>query len=444
MNDIRDFFISYNKADKEWAKWVAGILEEANYTTYIQAWDFIPGQNFVLEMQNAICHSKHTIIILSRDYLSSTYCQPEWAAAFNIDPESKYRKLIPIRISDVIPTGLLSSIIYIDIFGLNEDRAKTEILMGVSFNLNPRKMAEFPQKQMNYVDEKFDEIILFSMLFNADSISSIPFEEYWRQNYNKCILSVPIGKDVNGENVMLSIGSSKDGNNGFILGNSGVGKSVLMTTLMLSLAVHNHPRNIDFMHTGYNSINLPHKCKEYRFNFDDLLVDLKMEIEKREEMFQVHNVLCVESFNDLFPQKTMSHTIVIIDEISTMKYGEENALSRALSLLARARKTGFHFIFISTYLDDDIIKFAHYVFVFATYDDKIRLILDQSDITYRYRFGEAIFKSTKSGAYSKLKVAYSGSYGNTIEKSQLSQLENKMLYVYKKEVDFSLENGNNL
>jgi len=34
------FFISYNKADKTWAEWIAWILEEAGHNTVIQAWDF--------------------------------------------------------------------------------------------------------------------------------------------------------------------------------------------------------------------------------------------------------------------------------------------------------------------------------------------------------------------------------------------------------------------
>lgn len=37
MDEERDFFISYNKDDNNWAKWVAGTLEENGYTTYIQA-----------------------------------------------------------------------------------------------------------------------------------------------------------------------------------------------------------------------------------------------------------------------------------------------------------------------------------------------------------------------------------------------------------------------
>ncbi len=49
----KDFFISYTKADETWAEWIATELEQAGYSTVIQAWDFRPGSNFVLEMQRA-------------------------------------------------------------------------------------------------------------------------------------------------------------------------------------------------------------------------------------------------------------------------------------------------------------------------------------------------------------------------------------------------------
>ena len=48
---MKDFFISYTKTDKAWAEWIAWTLEAAGYSTVIQAWDFRPGSNFVLEMQ---------------------------------------------------------------------------------------------------------------------------------------------------------------------------------------------------------------------------------------------------------------------------------------------------------------------------------------------------------------------------------------------------------
>jgi hypothetical protein len=49
----KDYFISYTHADQRWAEWIAWLLEEAGYTTMLQAWDFIAGSNFVIEMDAA-------------------------------------------------------------------------------------------------------------------------------------------------------------------------------------------------------------------------------------------------------------------------------------------------------------------------------------------------------------------------------------------------------
>ena len=62
---MKDFFISYNKADKRYAEWIAWQLKEAGYSVVIQAWDFREGSNFVLEMQRAVEESTHTLAVLS-------------------------------------------------------------------------------------------------------------------------------------------------------------------------------------------------------------------------------------------------------------------------------------------------------------------------------------------------------------------------------------------
>lgn len=153
--EIKDFFISYNKADKEIAKWIAGTLEENNYTTYIQTWDFKPGNNFILQMQDAVKSCKRTIIVLSQDYLDSEYCQSEWAATYNCDPTGENKKLIPIRVDNVKPDGLLSSIIYIDLYNCNEETAKKKLLNGIDENENPRKKPKFPFQNTN-ITSKLD------------------------------------------------------------------------------------------------------------------------------------------------------------------------------------------------------------------------------------------------------------------------------------------------
>lgn len=76
MNDKKGFFISYNNKDKLWAMWIAGILEDNGYATIIQAWDFRPDNNFALEMQQAVTKCKKIILVLSRNYVESLFCQP--------------------------------------------------------------------------------------------------------------------------------------------------------------------------------------------------------------------------------------------------------------------------------------------------------------------------------------------------------------------------------
>lgn len=126
-----DFFVSYNKADRAWAEWIAWHLEEGNYTTILQEWDFRPGCNFVLEMQKASADTDRTIAVLSPDYIGARYTQPEWAAAFAIDPQGWERKLVPVRVRACVLQGLLAQIAYIDLVGVEEPDAKQKLLLGV-------------------------------------------------------------------------------------------------------------------------------------------------------------------------------------------------------------------------------------------------------------------------------------------------------------------------
>ena len=61
----KDFFITYRTLNEGWAEWIAWQLEEAGYTTFLQAWDFRPGRNFVNEMEHGVTHCTRTLAVLS-------------------------------------------------------------------------------------------------------------------------------------------------------------------------------------------------------------------------------------------------------------------------------------------------------------------------------------------------------------------------------------------
>ncbi len=140
-----DFFISYNKADIQWAEWIAWQLEKAKFTTILQAWDFRPGSNFVLDMQKAAENARRTVMVLSPSYLKSFYTHPEWAAAFARDPTGEKGLLVPVRVRECELKGVLAQIVYVDLVGLDEEAARDGLLKGIEIGrVKPVSAPGFP------------------------------------------------------------------------------------------------------------------------------------------------------------------------------------------------------------------------------------------------------------------------------------------------------------
>lgn len=143
-----DFFISYTKADQQWAEWIAWRLEEEGYSTLLQAWDFRPGGNFAAYMQQGAAEAERTIAVLSPDYLDARFATAEWLAAFAEDPTGETGKLLPIRVRKCELKGLLGPIIYIDLIDKDEESARQALLAGVKKGrAKPTTAPEFPGGQ---------------------------------------------------------------------------------------------------------------------------------------------------------------------------------------------------------------------------------------------------------------------------------------------------------
>ncbi|MER5638017.1 TIR domain-containing protein [Kitasatospora sp. NPDC002227] len=124
-----DFFISYSPADERWAAWIAWTLEEAGYRAFLQAWDFVPGTNFVDFMDRGVTDSAATIALLSRNYERSRFGRMEWQAALRADPDAPERRLLTVRIEDIPVDGLLATLTYIDLVGIAEPARARELLL---------------------------------------------------------------------------------------------------------------------------------------------------------------------------------------------------------------------------------------------------------------------------------------------------------------------------
>lgn len=129
-----DFFISYTRPDQVWAEWIAWQLEEAGYSAILQAWDFLSGHHFVREMHRATLVTRRTIAVLSKAYIASSYAEAEWQKAWRSDPQGIEGKLLVFRIEDCTPSGLLGQLIFDDLFGVDEQMARSRVLTAARRN----------------------------------------------------------------------------------------------------------------------------------------------------------------------------------------------------------------------------------------------------------------------------------------------------------------------
>lgn len=153
-NRKRKIFLSVIpvSADRDYAKWIAWILEAEGYSVIIDIWDFGPGQSFIRNMYKALENSKRIIAIFSPKYFEAKYTGPEWEAEFANDPSGEQQLLIPVRVKSFTAPKFFTSRIYIDLVDIDEESAKKLLLNAVRLErLKPLTKPPYPDaKKPNY------------------------------------------------------------------------------------------------------------------------------------------------------------------------------------------------------------------------------------------------------------------------------------------------------
>ena len=83
------------------------------------------------------------IAMLSPDYFASEFGEAEWRAIFAKDPTGERGLLIPVRVREFRPPGLLATRVYIDLVNKNAAEAADALVRGVS-ELGARPTTEPP------------------------------------------------------------------------------------------------------------------------------------------------------------------------------------------------------------------------------------------------------------------------------------------------------------
>lgn len=107
-----DIFVSYNKADVEFAERLVKTIEQVEFEgrylrCFFSSWDIEPGENILLKIEKSLSNSKFIGLILSPDWLKSDWTTLERVISVHDDPAGLKGRIIPmLRRNCTIPPSI--------------------------------------------------------------------------------------------------------------------------------------------------------------------------------------------------------------------------------------------------------------------------------------------------------------------------------------------------
>lgn len=209
--------------------------------------------------------------------------------------------------------------------------------------------------------------IPLTALLKTAKLEDYPILQHWQQRDSHQSLEVPLGIEAGGGAVLLNFQDAAhhgDGSHAMVGGTTGTGKTRFLQTMIVLLAAHHHPHDVNFILIDYKGgdllqglENLPHvvgtlanleKQDAQAVLIERLFVCLEAELRQRRNLLGGQNIS--EYQRDVLQGKSaqpLSHLFVVIDEFAEMirNSPDKNATTkRLLSIGATGRSLGVHLV----------------------------------------------------------------------------------------------------
>lgn len=240
---------------------------------------------------------------------------------------------------------------------------------------------------------------------------------------------------------ILDIHESMHGPHGLAAGTTGSGKSEMLQTLVLSLALEYSPSEISFVLIDYKGggmsqvfENLPHTAGIVT-NISDggnpvgrALVSLKSEIRRRQKIFRDYGINHTDAYMELYREgaaaEPMPHIIIICDEFAELKRAHPEFISQLVSTSRVGRSLGLHLILATQrpagVVDNEIWSNSHFRICLKVQDKS-----DSNEMLRRYEAaditvtGRAFVQVGNDEIFEEIQTGYSGAEYNSSSDSKV-------------------------
>lgn len=209
------------------------------------------------------------------------------------------------------------------------------------------------------VRSSIPESVTFLELYEVERVDELAVAARWAANAPHRTLGVPLGLRGPGDVVRLDLHEKAHGPHGLVAGTTGSGKSEIIQSYILALAVSFHPHDVAFLLIDYKGggmanlfADLPHLLGTIT-NLDGAqsmraLVSINAELKRRQRVFAAHDVNHINQYQKLVKDgqaaEPMPHLFLISDEFAELKSEQPEFMDELVSTARIGRSLGIHLI----------------------------------------------------------------------------------------------------
>lgn len=249
-----------------------------------------------------------------------------------------------------------------DIYRRSNESARSEFTIDVLprseyglFAENIRDLYSDEETARNRIPKTYS----FYDMLRVKSIFDIDVATTWHQADVLKSLRAPIGVGTGGKQIFLDLHENADGPHGLVAGTTGSGKSELLQSYILSMALHYHPYEVCFLIIDFKGggmadqfSGLPHMAGTITNlegnSINRSLVAIRAELLRRQKLFKEHSVNSINQYISAYQngQTTIPvpHLIIIVDEFAELKAEYPDFMSELISASRIGRSLGIHLI----------------------------------------------------------------------------------------------------
>ncbi|MCL1896812.1 MAG: type VII secretion protein EssC, partial [Clostridiales bacterium] len=228
---------------------------------------------------------------------------------------------------------------------------------GIGFERMSRRLTAIRHNQG--VTTQIPEAVTFFEMMGIKKPEELNVLSLWRESNSAKSLAVPLGFRGPKDTVYLNLHEKAHGPHGLVAGTTGSGKSEILQSYIISLALHFHPYEVGFLLIDYKGggmanlfAGLPHLLGTIT-NLDGsesmrALASIKSELARRQRIFTDVGVNNISAYAKAFRKGEavipLPHLFIISDEFAELKKEQPDFMAELISAARIGRSLGVHLI----------------------------------------------------------------------------------------------------